>query len=161
MNKLLFLGEILYQSMTYIKGKLPTKVLSKKIRNEVYEYVKLWDLILLAMLNENNEISDNITIEKVINYIYSNKLLNSKIVIPEIKDAVVYFKKPYKALHMMITLLLEINIELSKKHIDLVIIDNDIRALHNLPRCLISPNSKTYITEDEAINYANEYLKSI
>lgn len=161
MNKLLFLGEILYQSMTYIKGKLPTKVLSKKLRNELQEYVKLWDIILLVMLDEDDEISHNITIEKVVNYIYANKLLYSRIIIPETKSTIVYLKKPQRALHMMIKLVIEINIELSKKHNDLIIINRYIRALHNLPRCLVSSNSKIFITEDEAINYANEYLKSI
>ena len=151
-------GEILYKSMRYIKGKCPSKA-SQKFKNELSEYMKLWDICLMLLLDEIINKSDNFN--KLTEYLNSNKEIFSHIDFDNISSYEIQANVPFKAINLLIDHVSEISIEISDYKNNYEKINRYLFALHNLPRCLLSPNYKEYACQNDAIQYSQSYLKQV
>jgi hypothetical protein len=141
---------------------MPPEKLSRSKKSELKVHVELWNVLLLAIMNCDK---GNLCLQKaneISEFILQNTKLSSKIT-PDsfIENTVTSSKYPEKEISFMLLLVFEINIELSKKKANLKKIDLYIRALHNLPRCLLRPGQKEYVNEDDAIGYSESYIKLI
>ncbi|MCH5348765.1 MAG: hypothetical protein J1E40_05530 [Oscillospiraceae bacterium] len=149
-------GEVLYRSMRYIKGKCPSK-LSNKFKNELSEYLTLWDICLMLLLDEIINKSDNFN--KLTEYLNSNRKNFSYIDFDNISSHEIQANIPFKTIKLLIDYVSEINIEISDYKNNYIKINRYLFALHNLPRCLLSPSSKEYICQNDAVQYSQSYLK--
>lgn len=151
-------GEVLYRSMRYIKGKCPSKI-SQKFKNELLEYLKLWDICLMLLLDEIINKSDNFN--KLTAYLNSTKKEFSHIDFDNISSHEIQANIPLKAINLLIYHVSEISIEISDYKNNNEKINRYLFALHNLPRCLLSPDCKEYACQNDAIQYSQSYLKEV
>ncbi len=157
MSNIYIYGDILYKSMSYIKGKCSNKRMTYKFKNEVVNYINLWNLCLIFLLDESINKSDKISfLTRYINE-NKNKFTNVDINFEKI-DYSSYVSFPLEAIELMINCIAEININILNYKHNFRKINNFIFALHNLPRCMLNPQLKEYIGQKEAIEYSLSYL---
>ena len=150
MNNIYIYGNVLYRSMRHIKGKCSDRM-SRKFKTEVQNAINLWNLCLTLLLDEAVNKTDNISILK--------KYLNSDTKIffddTDENDTVrSYVALPTEAVGLMVKYIAEINICILDYKQNFRKINNYLVALHNLPRCLLNPRLKEYISQKEAIEYS-------
>lgn len=151
MNNIYIYGNVLYKSMRHIKGKCSDKRMSRKFKAELQNDINLWNLCLTLLLDEAVNKTDNISILK--------KYLNSDTKIffddTDENDTVIsYVALPTEAVGLMVKYIAEINICILNYKQNFRKINNYLVALHNLPRCLLNPRLKEYISQKEAIEYS-------
>lgn len=189
MNNIYIYGNVLYRSMRHIKGKCSDKRMSRKFKAEVQNAVTLWNLCLTLLLDEAVNKTDNISIlKKYLNscnadieafYRLGNEicrhhhrrrhakrlsLSDTKIFFDDTdeNDTVrSYVALPTEAVGLMVKYIAEINICILDYKQNFRKINNYLVALHNLPRCLLNPRLKEYISQKEAIEYSQGWLKNI
>lgn len=156
LNSIYIYGNVLYKSMCYIKGKCSDKRMSRKFKTEIQNALNLWNICLTLMLDEAVSKTDNTDILK--------KYLNSdpKISISGTDDndtVLSYTSFPTEAVSLMVKYIAEINICILNYRQNFRKINRYLFALHNLPRCLLSPQLKEYISQKEAIEYSRISIK--
>ncbi len=151
-------GEVLYKSMCYIKGKCSNKGMGRKFLNELTDYIDLWNLCMVLLLDEIFNKTEKI--DFLIKYLNeSNKtFVDMNIDFEHRCDLCLYTSIPTDAIELMINCILEINIDICDYKRNYKKINNYLFALHNLPRCLLNPQQKEYISQKEAIAYSLSYL---
>lgn len=142
--------------MRYVKGKCPTKRMSRKFAIEVTNYIHLWNLCLVLLLDEVVNKSDNISL--LTKYISENKKKFNKIDMTFEKTICSYVSIPLEAIELMVNCVAELNIYILNYKQNSRKINNYLCALHNLPRCLLSPQLRAYVNQREAIEYSLSYL---
>ncbi|MBD5138263.1 MAG: hypothetical protein HDT24_02995, partial [Ruminococcus sp.] len=71
-----------------------------------------------------------------------------------------YVALPTEAVGLMVKYIAEINICILNYKQNFRKINNYLFALHNLPRCLLNPRLKEYISQKEAIEYSQSWLRN-
>lgn len=130
--------------------------MSRKFKTEIQNALNLWNICLTLMLDEAVSKTDNTDILK--------KYLNSdpKISISGTDDndtVLSYTSFPTEAVSLMVKYIAEINICILNYRQNFRKINRYLFALHNLPRCLLSPQLKEYISQKEAIEYSRISIK--
>ena len=156
MNNIYIYGDILYKSICYIKGKCSNKRMTHNFKIEVINYMNLWNLCLTLLLDEIVSKTDKINLLE--NYISVNKKIFTNIDINFTKVGYSYVSIPLEAIDLMVNCVAEINIEILNYKQNFRKINNYLFGLHNLPRCLLNPQCKEYISQKEAIEYSLNYL---
>lgn len=154
MNSIYIYGEILYKSMRYIKGKCSK---TYKFKTEVMEHIRLWNLCLTLMLDEVINKADRSGL--LTEYINANRKAFACIDIDHVKTDCPYVAFPSEAVDLMVGYIAQINIDILNYRQNFRKINRYLFALHNLPRCLLDPRSKEYISQKDAIEYSLGYLK--
>lgn len=72
-----------------------------------------------------------------------------------------YVALPTEAVGLMVKCIAEINICILNYKQNFRKINNYLFALHNLPRCLLNPRLKEYISQKEAIEYSQSWLNNV
>lgn len=160
-----FFVKIFNRSVVYVKGFNPKKIRAFK-RYELSHHINLWNIIVNALATHNSEGNEccGIVYEDIIKYIYRQKVLRSSISTNDLTindnqyiciddyDEVVYFIR---------ILVSKINLIFFSKECNYQKLFTYIKALHYLPKSLLSSNDKQKISATEAISYMKTELKDI
>lgn len=143
-------GDVLYGTMSCIKGKCSGK---RAFHKELVNYMILWSLSLHLLTDEILNGTDNIdTLKK---FLQNNSYKNADM---GIYTACSEAAPPLEAISLMVKIIAEINIlmlDFKGKNPE---INRYLFALHNLPRCLLSPERMERISQRDAIEYSMGYL---
>lgn len=141
---------LLNKSVVYIKGLNPNKIGSAEKR-KIAEHLKLWSILLCFIDRDgcNNE---------VFSYIKSNKLLSSSLPLDNLPGGVTECADNDKVLSLIRLLIGKISVMFYSPKPDHIKMFAYIRALHHLPKCFLSLENKSHISEDEAISYMKDEL---
>lgn len=156
------LSVILNRSVVYVKGINPTKI-SFSDKRKIAEHIKLWNIIANSMKAENSGDDNIINAEDIINYVKGNKVLASTISLNAILSDCpsTHISKNDKVLYLIRSLTAKISILFYADKCDYKKLFIYIRALHHLPKCLLSLNDRQKISEEEAVSYMEKELEKI
>lgn len=158
MHNMYFYGQVLYSTMLHMKCSCRSGHLSAKERDKILTYTRLWNKCLLLFYDELNNSTDNTGLLK--RYIAHEKRIVFFAGVDE-DSAEGYVTIPYEAMRLMAKLIAEIDTELLAPKVNCEKINLCIHALHNLPRCMLSPQHGMFIRQSEAVKYSEGDLKRI
>lgn len=153
-------GYVLYHSVCRMKSRCSDKHRAKRNKKEIINSIMLWNLCMELLLDEISNKRDNIPLlKKYLNDIggISDKIGVKESGIFERTPSEVHIKIPSEAIRLMLRCLAELNIDILNYEKNYDRIDTCIYALHNLPRCLLSPWGHWYLRQDKAIE-CSRYL---
>lgn len=152
-------GYVLYHSVCRMKSRCLDRRRAKRNKKELLKSISLCNICMELLLDEISNKRDNIPLfKKVLNDMgISDNIAVKESGIFERKPSEVYIKIPSEAIRLMLRCLAELNIDILNYEKNYDRIDTCIYALHNLPRCLLSPWGHWYLRQDKAIE-CSRYL---
>ena len=158
MHNMYFYGQVLYSTMVRMKCSCRSDSITARERDKLLTYTRLWDKCLLLFYDELNNNTDNTGLLK--RYIAHEKRIVFSVGVDEYSvegDVTV----PYEAIGLMAKLIAEIDTELLAPELNCKKIYRCIHALHNLPRCMLSPRHEMFIRQSTAVKYLEGDLERI
>ncbi len=158
MHNMYFYGQVLYSTMVRMKCSCRPDSITAKERDKLLTYTRLWDKCLLLFYGELNNNTDNTELLK--RYIACEKRIALSVGVDEY-SAEGYVTVPYEAMGLMAKIIAETDTELLAPKMNCEKIWLCIHALHNLPRCMLSPRHEMFIRQSAAVKYSEGYLERI
>lgn len=158
MHNMYFYGQVLYSTMVRMKCSCRSDNITSKERDKILTYTRLWDKCLLLFYDELNNNTDNTGLLK--RYIAREKRIDFSAGVDEY-SVEGYVTVPYEAMGLMAKLIAETETELLAPKVNCEKIWFCIHALHNLPRCMLSPQHEMFIRQSAAVKYSEGDLERI
>lgn len=160
-----FFVRIFNRSAVYVKGFDPKKINAFK-RYELLQHIRLWNIIVNVLVTHNTEENEcsGIACNDILKYISENKALRSSISTNDLtaNDPQYSCIDNYDEVICYIRMLVsKIDLTFFSKKCDYQKLFVYIRALHHLPKSLLSGNDKQKISAADAISYMKDELRSI